>query len=192
MIKLGHKNLYISFQNKVDPIQLVLKSLEVFKHSPILLFSSIIVTFSLILDPAFISRDLPFLILIKLTYYPALTIQTYINTNIDFTLSQPILDFIQSQGYSKCCLESVYSLLLLYSLIPFNILPKQLVNQSYNYSKVFDLNPVVYIYTNKRLSFYNILISRLFKDLNNFRGRQSLSIISIDKSNDIYPIIAKL
>ena len=75
IVKLSNKNFYISFQDEIDPIQLILKSLKILKNSLIFSLSSIIVAFCLVLDSTFILGDLLLAMLIKLSYYIFLSIK---------------------------------------------------------------------------------------------------------------------
>ena len=86
IVELSNKNFCISFQDKIDPIQLISKSLKILENSLIFSFSSIIVVFYLVLDSTFVLGDLLLTILINLSYYISLFIKTYIYSNIDFTL----------------------------------------------------------------------------------------------------------
>ena len=95
MVELSNKNFCISFQDKIDSIQLILKSLKILKNSLIFSLSSIIVIFHLIPDSTFILRDLLFAMLIELSYYISLSIKAYIYSNIDFILFWSILDLVQ-------------------------------------------------------------------------------------------------
>src|SRR5579859_7937641 len=92
-IQLSYQNLCICFQDKVDSIQLVPKSLEAFENSTAFPLSGIVVVFCLILDSRFISGHLLFLVLIKLSHDSALSFKAYIYSNINLTPSWPILNF---------------------------------------------------------------------------------------------------
>ena len=168
IIKLSNKNLYISFQDKIDPIQLVLKPLKALKNSLVFSFYNIIIVLYFILESRFILSDLTLSILSKLSYNSSLTFKTYIYSNINSTLSQPILNFTQGQYSSKSCFKAIYSFFLFYSLVLLNIFPKELIDKCSNYSKTFDLDLVIYINSNKRPSFSNVPTSQLFQYLNHF------------------------
>ena len=86
IVKLSNKNFYISFQDKINPIQLILKSLKTLKNSLIFPLSSIIVVFYLIPNSTFVSGDFLLTMLIELSHYTSLSIKTYIYSDIDFTL----------------------------------------------------------------------------------------------------------
>ena len=168
-IKLGNKNFSICFQNKVDSIQLVLKSLKALKDSLTFSFYSIIVVFCLVLNSRFILGHLLFVITcVILTYNSSLSFKTYIYSNINLTLSQSILDFTQSQCYSKHCLKSIYYLFLFNSLVPPNILPKEQIDRHSNNGKIFNLDLVVHINSNKCPTLFYIPIRWLLKNLNDF------------------------
>ncbi len=168
MIKLSNKNLYISFQDKIDFIQLVLKSLKALENSLTFSFYSIVITLYLILESRFISSDLTLSILSKLSYNSSLTFKTYIYSDINSTLSQPILNFVQGQYSSKSCFKAIYSFFLFYSLVSLDIFPKELIDRYSDYSKTFDLDLVIHTNSNKRPSFSNVPISQSFQYLDHF------------------------
>ena len=83
-------------------------------------------------------------------------------------------------------------MILLSTLVPLNILPKQLIDQYYNGYKVLNLDLIVNTYSDECFSFSDALTGRLFKNLNYLRDRRGLTIIPTDESNNIHSIITKL
>ncbi len=191
-IKLSNKNLYISFQDKIDSIQLVLKSLKALENSLAFSFCSIVIMLYLILESRFVSSDLTLSILSKLSYNSFLTFKTYIYSNINSTLSQPILNFVQGQYSDKSCFKAIYSFFLFCSLVLLDIFPKELIDRCSDYNKTFDLDLVIHVNSNKRPSFSNVLTSQLFQYLDHFQSSRGPVIVLINKPNDIYPIVVKL
>ncbi len=168
VIKLSNKNLYISFQDKMDSIQPVLKSLKVLENSSAFPFCNIVITLYLILESRFVLSDLMLSILSELSYNSSLTFKTYIYSDINSTLSWPILNFVQGQCSSKSCFEAVYGFFLFYSLVPLDIFPKELIDRCSDYSKTFDLDLVIHANSNKRPSFSNVPVSQPFQYLDYF------------------------
>ncbi len=192
MIKLSNKNLYISFQDKIDSIQPVLKSLKALKNSSAFSFYNIVIMLCLILESRFISSDLTLSILSKLSYNSSLTFKTYIYSNINSTLSWPILNFTQGQYSSKSCFKAIYGFFLFYSLVLLDIFPKELIDRCSDYSKTFDLDLVIHVNSDKRPSFSDVPVSWPFQYLDHFRSSRGPAIVPTNKPNDIHPIVVEL
>ncbi len=165
MIKLSNKNLYISFQDKMDFIQLVSKPLKALENFLAFSFYSIVITLCLILESRFVLSNLTLSILSELSYNSSLTFKTYIYSDINSTLSQPILNFTQGQYSSKSCFKAIYDFFLFYSLVLLDIFPKELIDRYSDYSKTVDLDLVIHVNSNKRPSFSDVPISQQFQYL---------------------------
>ncbi len=192
VIKLSNKNLYISFQDKIDSIQPVLKSLKALENSLAFPFYNIVITLYLILESGFVLSDLTLSILSELSYNSSLTFKTCIYSDINSTLSWPILNFVQGQCSGKSCFKAVYGFFLFYSLVLLDIFPKELIDRCSDYSKTFDLDPVIHTNSNKRPSFSDVPISQPFQYLDHFRSSRGPAIIPTNKPNDIHPIMVEL
>ncbi len=176
----------------MDSIQPVLKSLKALKNSSAFSFYSIVITLYLIPESRFVLSDLTLSILNELSYNSSLTFKTYIYSDINSTLSQPILNFVQGQYSSKSCFKAVYGFFLFYSLVLLDIFPKELIDRCSDYSKTFDLDLVIYTNSDKRPSFSNIPVSQPFQYLDHFQSSKGPTIVPTNKPNNIHPIITEL